>query len=115
MTFQQSGRLTSLGTFGTVYKGIWHENIDVALKSLQVDAFLDEFKREAALLASLKHPNIVRFFGIFTQQNRFYIVMVEVLVRSSIEIPKEYMTKGSLKQVLQNHGHNFSVKKLLHL
>ncbi|XP_047326085.1 serine/threonine-protein kinase STY13-like [Impatiens glandulifera] len=63
------------GTYGTVYRGIFDNNQDVAVKVLdwsryhgiptpsQVEAIRDTFKQEAAIWNNLDHPNIAKFVG----------------------------------------------------
>ena len=35
---------------------------------------MNEFKQEAALLASVRHPNVVQFFGVAQTKESFFIV-----------------------------------------
>ena len=77
------------GNFGDVFRGKWNRTTDVALKKLKSREHLEEFLREASMLQSLNHPNIVHFFGIHvTPTGESFIVM-------------EYLPEGSLDQVLQ--------------
>lgn len=56
------------GTFGDVYCGTWQE-LTVAIKVLKIslhaldDSFGAEFEAEANKLRTLRHPNLVFFFG----------------------------------------------------
>jgi serine/threonine protein kinase len=62
------------GGFGTVYKGLWNKNgekIEVAVKELNQEKGtqddlekFEEFKREAFIMSSLNHRNLVKLFGI---------------------------------------------------
>eukprot|EP01118_Nematostelium_gracile_P013917 TRINITY_DN531_c0_g1_i1.p1 TRINITY_DN531_c0_g1~~TRINITY_DN531_c0_g1_i1.p1 ORF type:complete len:397 (-),score=127.51 TRINITY_DN531_c0_g1_i1:45-1235(-) len=89
------------GNFGAVYHGLWNET-PVALKKLtQAEAF-DEFAKEAALLAKLGHPNIVRFLGLFTSPEtgeRFIVT--------------DFMSGGSLTSYLTRIGDTLSLEKRL--
>lgn len=69
------------GGMGTVYKGIHPAlNRTVAIKVLtpllvNEPGFLERFRREAVLVASLKHPNILTIYDFGQQGQTFYIVM----------------------------------------
>lgn len=52
------------GNFGVVYKGRWYQT-EVALKHVP-SLNEKEFAQEALTLQKLQHPNIVTFYGIFT-------------------------------------------------
>ena len=74
------------GWFGVVYRGLWQGNT-VAIKQLLAKSLtehaLAEFIQEAHLMSQLRHPNVVTFYKICTEPNRYCIVM-------------EYCEKGSL-------------------
>ena len=55
------------------------------------DAFLERFKREAEIVANLKHPNIVRVFDFGLEQEYAYMVM-------------EYIHGESLAELMQRDG-----------
>ena len=62
------GNIIGSGASGQVYRGVYSDE-DVAIKRIIVsqwdrDAFMPSFRREAAILSRLHHPNIVRFFGV---------------------------------------------------
>jgi len=79
------------GGFGTVFKANWNKTI-VAVKSISTsDADpeeMEEFEKEAMLLNSLKHPNILSFFGICLSASKNLLVM-------------EYLEEGSLDSLIQ--------------
>ena len=79
------------GGFGTVFKANWNKTI-VAVKSISTsDANseeMEEFEKEAMLLNSLKHPNILSFFGICLSASKNLLVM-------------EYLEEGSLDSLIQ--------------
>lgn len=52
------------GSFGTVYRGVWHRGggVRVAIKKVK-DGTLAEAEAEVGLLLRLRHPNIVSCFG----------------------------------------------------
>jgi len=80
------------GGFGVVYQGTWRHN-DVAVKKLLVENIsfdaAEEFEKEAKVMAQLRSPNIVQFYGYCVSPN-YCIVM-------------EYMPNGSLFSVLRSH------------
>jgi len=89
------------GNFGNVYHGKWNETIDVALKQLKEEEIFEEFIKEATMLQSLNHPNIVRFYGIHNAPNgENFLVM-------------EYMSQGSLDEVLRLEQKQILLEDLL--
>jgi serine/threonine protein kinase len=60
---QELGR----GGFGVVYRGTYRHN-DVAIKQLLLEniseAAAQEFESEAVVMAQLRSPNIVQFYGL---------------------------------------------------
>jgi hypothetical protein len=89
------------GNFGEVYYGKWNGTTEVALKQLKANEHFEEFVQEAAMLQSLNHPNIVRFFGIHTTPNREHFLVME------------YMIKGSLDGVLRTEKEQIFLLDLL--
>ena len=82
------------GGMGDLFKG--HDRLTqtpVAVKALKPEVVADDpsllrrFEREAAVLARLNHPNIVRVLDTFSEGSRHYIVM-------------EYIGGGSLARLL---------------
>ncbi|KAL9649395.1 hypothetical protein ABK040_014306 [Willaertia magna] len=75
------------GGGGTVYSAKWGDN-RVAIKSIKLSEEDDEdFEREVSLLSTLRHPNIVTFYGVTITNTSKYMVI-------------EYLSKGSLKQAI---------------
>jgi len=78
------------GGFGVVYQGSYH-GASVAIKQLHLvevsPRTMGEFQKEAALMVSLRHPNIVTVFGVCTERGHYSVVM-------------DYMPRGSLDKVL---------------
>ncbi|KAG2374220.1 hypothetical protein C9374_011057 [Naegleria lovaniensis] len=77
------------GAQGLVYHASW-KGIDVAVKTVKIgdDDELDdnsEFEREAALLSSLRHPNILTFYGICVPNRAQKFMVVEYLRGGSLE------------------------------
>ena len=88
------------GSYGIVYKGIWHrvehdmpQITNVAVKKLLTgmlsEATGKELKQEATIMENLDHPNIVKLFGYCVESNRYSLIM-------------EYVPKGSLYGVLHS-------------
>ncbi len=72
----------------------------MALKTIQGGEY-KEFLTEALMLQSLNHPNILRFFGVFTnKENQHFIVT-------------EYMAEGSLQRLVEVQRNNVSSSELM--
>ncbi|KAH1139036.1 hypothetical protein AAZX31_10G182200 [Glycine max] len=86
------------GTFGTVYHGKWR-GTDVAIKRIKSSCFsgrlseqerlTKDFWREAQILSTLHHPNVVAFYGVVPDDPGGTLATVT-----------EYMLHGSLRNVL---------------
>ncbi|CAA6660733.1 unnamed protein product [Spirodela intermedia] len=87
------------GSFGTVHRADWNGS-DVAVKILMDQDFhperLKEFRREVAIMKSLRHPNIVLYMGAVTEPSNLSIV-TEYLSRYSPLL-------GSLYRLLHRPG-----------
>lgn len=86
------------GAHGTVYRAVdTQTQTVVALKRLKPQvllsepALLDRFEREAEALRQLNHPNIVHVIETLQHDQQHYIVM-------------EYISGGSLRQLIQQNG-----------
>jgi tetratricopeptide (TPR) repeat protein len=88
----QLGEKLGKGGFGIVYKATWRLQ-PAAVKVLRDDkpteATINAFKTEMQIMASLRAPNIVTFYGCVLGNPTYGIVM-------------EYMPKGSLYSVLHS-------------
>ncbi|MFC4993822.1 protein kinase domain-containing protein [Rubritalea tangerina] len=99
------------GGFGSVYKA--HDTMlhrDVAVKRLDrgvgEDALREQLLREARVLATMQHPNIVSIYDISTQEDFDEIVMellvgvsLDKLVKRHLLQPSDFQTVGI--QILQ--------------
>ncbi|XP_044471908.1 uncharacterized protein LOC123200658 [Mangifera indica] len=99
------------GTYGAVYHGKW-KGSDVAIKRIKASCFagrpserqrlIADFWKEALLLSSLHHPNVVAFYGI-----------VRDGPDGSLATVTEFMVNGSLKQFLQKKDRTIDRRKRL--
>lgn len=49
-----------MGNFGEVFKGTWRGHVEVAVKTLKDVQGGEEFNKEAEVLKTLHHPNLVQ-------------------------------------------------------
>ncbi|MED6184587.1 hypothetical protein PIB30_048853 [Stylosanthes scabra] len=93
------------GSFGTVIRADWHGS-DVAVKILKVQGFdserIEEFLKEVSLMKRLRHPNIVLLMGAVFQPPRLSIVT-------------EYLSRGSLYELLRMPGVGTSLSEMRRL
>lgn len=99
------------GTYGAVYYGKW-KGSDVAIKRIKASCFagrpsererlIADFWKEALILSSLHHPNVVSFYGI-----------VRDGPDGSLATVTEFMVNGSLKQFLQKKDRTIDRRKRL--
>lgn len=99
------------GTYGSVYYGKW-KGSDVAIKKIKASCFagrpsererlIADFWKEALILSSLHHPNVVSFYGI-----------VRDGPDRSLATVTEFMVNGSLKQFLQKKDRTIDRRKRL--
>jgi serine/threonine protein kinase len=97
--------LLGRGNYGEVYKGKYGQR-DVAIKSMKMDnknrmCNVDKFLDEAKIMRDLLHKNIVRLYGVCTQEEPIFIVT-------------EFMTHGCLLNYLRDGaGKNMKFKTIL--
>ncbi|CAN6450200.1 unnamed protein product [Victoria cruziana] len=99
------------GTYGSVYHGKW-KGSDVAIKRIKPSCFagrpsererlIADFWKEALILSSLHHPNVVSFYGV-----------VRDGPEGSLATVTEFMVNGSLKQVLHKKDRTIDRRKRL--
>ncbi|XP_028773655.1 uncharacterized protein LOC114730716 [Neltuma alba] len=99
------------GTYGAVYHGKW-KGSDVAIKRIKASCFagrpsererlIADFWKEALILSSLHHPNVVSFYGI-----------VRDGPDGSLATVTEFMINGSLKQFLHKKDRTIDRRKRL--
>ncbi|KAE9601676.1 putative protein kinase TKL-Pl-6 family [Lupinus albus] len=99
------------GTYGAVYHGKW-KGSNVAIKRIKASCFsgrpserarlIADFWKEALMLSSLHHPNVVSFYGI-----------VRDGPDGSLATVTEFMVNGSLKQFLHKKDRTIDRRKRL--
>lgn len=55
------------GEFGSIFKGLWNDQVEVAVKILRnehIKAARDSFLQETSVMLDLNHPSIVRLVGV---------------------------------------------------
>ncbi|KAJ0105125.1 hypothetical protein Patl1_17709 [Pistacia atlantica] len=95
----KKGRLLGRGTFGHVYLGFNSDSGEMCAMK-EVTLFSDDAKskesaqqlgQEIAMLSRLRHPNIVRYYGSESVDDKLYIYL-------------EYVSGGSIYKLLQDYG-----------
>ncbi|KAM0846194.1 hypothetical protein ACQ4PT_055836 [Festuca glaucescens] len=95
----KKGKLIGRGTFGHVYVGFNSDRGEMCAMK-EVTLFSDDPKskesarqlgQEISLLSRLQHPNIVRYYGTETVDDKLYIYL-------------EYVSGGSIHKLLQEYG-----------
>ncbi|CAM0943591.1 unnamed protein product [Alopecurus aequalis] len=97
------------GTYGSVFHGKWR-GCDVAIKRIKASCFdgrpsererlIADFWKEAQILSSLHHPNVVSFYGV-----------VRDGPDGSLATVTEFMINGSLKQFLRKKDRTIDRRK----
>jgi serine/threonine protein kinase len=83
-------RQLGMGNFGIVFLGEWNGTTQVACKTIKRKVGNESIEDEARILQSLKHPNIVTYFGLYNDSDYTYMVT-------------EYLPKGSLLDFIRNN------------
>ncbi|CAO3600902.1 unnamed protein product [Absidia cylindrospora] len=87
------------GSSAIVYSAIYKPlNKKVAVKMIDLDMFernqIDELRRETALMALSKHPNVLRVYGSFVNGSKLYIVTPYSAGGSCLDIMKTGFPNG---------------------
>lgn len=90
------------GNFGKIYRGTWQTHTTVALKSITADNNQNnpELLKEINLLKTLNHPNIVRYYGMYSSGTDSYVVM-------------EFMPEGDVRGLLQKEASKLEFNDLV--
>eukprot|EP00035_Acanthoeca_spectabilis_P027903 m.468340 g.468340 ORF g.468340 m.468340 type:complete len:1105 (-) comp27396_c0_seq1:181-3495(-) len=83
-------RQLASGSFGEVWSAEWG-HIDVAVKLLhahlvELDTEKEEFNKEAVFLQSIKHPNLLLFYGCGVTSNGAPFLVVELMAFGSLRV-----------------------------
>lgn len=88
-------RQIARGGMGVVYEAVDQRNRKVAIKVLINDSgypeYISRFRREAEILRSLDHPNIVKLYEVGDENGRPFIIM-------------EYLDGNTLEDVIKLNG-----------
>ncbi|CAH1440498.1 unnamed protein product [Lactuca virosa] len=108
---EEISQLESGSTYRVVYHGMW-KGTDVAIKRIKGSCFarkssetermINNFWKEALVLSSLHHPNVVTFYGIVRDEPD-----------DSLTTVTEYMVDGSLKQFLKKKDRTIDQRERL--
>eukprot|EP01118_Nematostelium_gracile_P016855 TRINITY_DN7069_c0_g1_i4.p2 TRINITY_DN7069_c0_g1~~TRINITY_DN7069_c0_g1_i4.p2 ORF type:complete len:578 (+),score=74.00 TRINITY_DN7069_c0_g1_i4:2744-4477(+) len=79
------------GSFGQVYYGRW-QGTPVALKKLNQEEY-KAFRKEAAILSTINHPNVIQFLGLYTSNDGFQYMVTEYAANGSLD--RYLIEKGS--------------------
>ncbi|KAJ8304367.1 hypothetical protein KUTeg_017950 [Tegillarca granosa] len=90
------GELIGKGEFGDVYKGRYKDH-QVAIKQLKDKNSAQTFLKEASVMTSVRHPNLVQLIG--------------VVIADTIQLVTEFMGKGNLVEYLRSRGRSVITKK----
>ncbi|KAG2235741.1 hypothetical protein INT48_009156 [Thamnidium elegans] len=93
------------GSSAVVYKAIYKpRNIRVAIKMIDLDLFernqIDELRRETALMALSKHPNVLKVYGSFVSGSKLYIATPYLSGGSCLDIMKNGFKDGFEESVI---------------
>ncbi|KAJ0183701.1 hypothetical protein K1T71_000124 [Dendrolimus kikuchii] len=90
-----------MGQFGVVQQGTWsagNQRLQVAIKCLgheRMTSNSTEFLKEAAVMHSIEHPNIVRLYGVVLHLDSLMLVTELAPLRSLLECLREVSLRPS--------------------
>ena len=98
------GRKVGCGRFGEVWEGKCNQMIPVAIRTFKYGIIEPQpFREEAAIMKTLRHPNLVQLYAICTQEEPLMMIM-------------ELMSQGSLLEFLQKgEGRSLKLPGLVHM
>ncbi|ONI18603.1 hypothetical protein PRUPE_3G225900 [Prunus persica] len=108
------------GGFGPVYKGIFSENQEVAIKRLSKKSGQghEEFMNELKLIAKLQHTNLVRLLGCCVEEKE--IILIYEYMPNRNASAKAKLDCGKRFQIIEGiaqgvlYIHKFSGLKIIH-
>lgn len=60
------------------------DSVPVALKRLKTESDMVEFEHEVKILRTLRHPNIIQYYGIYIDEANLKYIMMEYLPFGSL-------------------------------
>ncbi|XP_051879256.1 tyrosine-protein kinase SRK2-like isoform X2 [Pristis pectinata] len=91
------------GNYGEVWKAIWNNNVPVAIKMLKADnTDSSNFLKEAQIMKSFKHQNLITLYAVCTRTQPFFIVI-------------EMMKHGDLLNYLRKSEGCFTTVQLINM
>ncbi|KOB70466.1 putative tyrosine-protein kinase pr2 [Operophtera brumata] len=90
-----------MGQFGVVQQGTWtagNQRLQVAIKCLgheRMTSNSTEFLKEAAVMHSIEHPNIVRLYGVVLHMDSLMLVTELAPLRSLLECLREVSLRSN--------------------
>jgi len=100
------GELLGAGNFGEVYKGLWLHSTTIALKKPKTEKYFEDAMKEATVLRSLNHPNIVRYLGLFIDPKNSKYIAMEYVSRGALNIllkeEEQKLTQDQLCEMVKN-------------
>lgn len=99
-------RILGYGRSGAVYKAedMQTPMRQVALKETLQAVSIHQFKREFDVLSKLRHPNLPRYYDMFTDSGHGYLVMELVAGKSLQDIVNEHDTPLPEQTVIGNYA-----------
>lgn len=102
-------------SYGEVFKAVWR-GTEVAVKKLPVALlenkdFLRDFKQEALIMSSLRHPNVLMVCVASPLSVTEVKFMGSCMIEEDICIIMEFMSRGSVHRLL--HDESFEMKSSL--
>jgi serine/threonine protein kinase len=102
----QRGEAIGEGAFGTVYRGKWGD-IPVAIKELRevhitCEEIKEEFDREVQFMKTVRHPNIVVFFGAGQHANGVPFLVTELMEQGTLStlLKEKTQLSGAMRALL---------------
>ncbi|KAL9645866.1 hypothetical protein ABK040_003596 [Willaertia magna] len=111
------------GGCGTVYSAKWGNNT-VAIKSIKISTLDEEeesendFEKEASLLSTLRHPNIVTFYGVTITDKSKYMPYAYLIDNFELILSFQLITSGfssemnNLEMIFTSTKRSFSCKTI---
>ncbi|KAG1460213.1 hypothetical protein G6F46_010323 [Rhizopus delemar] len=93
------GNPIGYGSSAVVYEAMYKPlNKKLAIKAIDLDKFernqIDELRRETALMALCKHPNVLKVYGSFVNGSKLFIVTPYLAAGSCLDIMKTGFSEG---------------------